>query len=680
MSITRNVHTAIAELVQSARDELQTTRALFHNPKLWLILGIDIVLLLIALYLSYFLRYEGGTVAHGSFVTYLKYFPLILIIKIPVFYFFGLYKGMWRYTSTQDLKNIIKANTISFCIILVSLVYINRLGGLSRSVFILDGIISFLFICGNRLSIRFYYGERNGTALDNRLPSRGIGSKKKKKLLVIGAGDAAEKVLREILGNPLLEYTPVGLIDDRRDKIGLKIHGVPILGNTDDLAEHVIRTEADEILIAIANARRDEMSRLHDLCQRANLPFKVIPSLSEIIDEKVSIKNIRDFSIKDLLGREEIVLEQEKIGEYIRNKKILITGAGGSIGSELCRQILRFSPGELILYDSCEENLYDVEMELIHQYNFNNIVSILGRVQDIRLLNKVFNDHEPQSVFHAAAYKHVPLIEKNPWEAIHNNIIASQLLLEASILYQVESFVLVSTDKAVRPSSVMGASKRLTELLMFFYARSNWDGEFSDEWERLDTIKQRMAYLRERRSYHDTRFIAVRFGNVLGSSGSVIPLFRSQIERGGPVTVTHPDINRYFMSIEEAAQLILQAGAMGGDGEIFILKMGEPVKVDHMAREMIRLAGKEPDIDIPIIYTGLRPGEKLYEELITDGEGIAETNHEKILVLRNDKNIPLDRNTLITQLKEYAANHQTPEIIDHLKRIIPEYVPDNRYH
>ncbi len=662
-------------------EQVHYGRYIVRNPKFWVILSIDLVLLFLALYGSYFLRFEGAFDTRESshaFMPYLEILPLMLAIKIPIFYLFGLYRGMWRYTSTQDLLNIIKAVAASFIVGIVTLIYINRLAGFSRSVFILDAILTFLFISGHRVGIRYYFHRINGDKrIQALLPARKPVARKKK-LLLIGAGDAAEKVLRELRGNPDSPYLPVGLVDDRREKFGLRIHGVPVLGDTAELDEHILRTGAEEVLIAIATARREEMNRFVEICRQAGIPFKVIPGLSEIIDGKVSIKKIRDISIKDLLGREEVVLDQSKIGDSLKDKTILVTGGGGSIGSELCRQIIRFAPTQLVIFDSSEENLHNIEMELLHELKFHAIEPILGKVQDVRLLDQVFHRFRPHVIFHAAAYKHVPLIERNPWEAVYNNIFATQLVIEAAIRHQAERFVLVSTDKAVRPTNVMGASKRLTELLMHSYSRNKWDGLCSAHWQQV-TNEQDPPVYQSTSPHHQTKFMAVRFGNVLGSSGSVIPLFKRQIEQGGPVTVTHPEITRYFMSVEEAAQLILQAGSMGGDGEIFILKMGDPIKIDTMAREMILLAGQEPDSDIPITYTGLRPGEKLYEELITEGEGIVHTEHHKIMVLRNHIESSFDRECLVGRLFVEAGKHDRIGIISILQEEIPEYAPPTTF-
>ncbi len=653
---------------------LAIAKNISRNPKFWVIWATDIVLLMLALYFSYRLRFEGNLLETEQIALYTITLPIIFLVKIPVFYVFGLYRGMWRYTSTRDLANIIKATLVSSVLIVAILLYINRFEGLSRSVFILDAIFTFLFISGHRVAIRYFYTGSNGPRRFSFMPSHSL----KKRLLLIGAGDAAEKILRELQTNPNLPYLPIGLVDDDPQKTGLKIHGVPVVGLVEDLADHIERTSAGEVLISIASASSTQMKRFVDLCQSTKIPFKVIPGFGEIIDGKVSIKASREISYKDLLGRDEVVLDQNKIDSYITGKTILVTGAGGSIGSELCRQILRFSPGRLILFDSSEENLYAIQMQLIHELGTLDAVAVLGKVQDVRLLDLVFRNHRPEVVFHAAAYKHVPLVERNPWQAVNNNIFAAQLVIEAAILYRVERFVLVSTDKAVRPTNVMGASKRLTELLLQAYDKSNWDRKFSNAWQKVQLQREQSSFFTDQFPTHSTRFMAVRFGNVIGSSGSVIPLFKRQIERGGPVTVTHPEITRYFMSIDEAAQLILQAGSMGEGAEIFILKMGQPIKIDHMARELIRLAGKDPDNEIEIKYTGLREGEKLFEELITDGEGIVDTYHEKIMVLRGDSCISCTTfHGYLEKLAEGARAHNGRAIKETLKEIIPEYHPDN---
>ena len=452
--------------------QFEIAKSISRNPKFWLVWAIDIVLLILALYLSLMLRFDvslttvlrfDASLATSKLLNqYTIILPIILIIKTPVFYFFGLYRGMWRYTSTEDLTNIIKATLLAGALVLVTLLYFNRFQGLSRSIFILDALLTFLFISGHRVAIRYFYTGMRGSRRFFPLSAQPL----KRRLLLIGAGDAAEKILRELQSNPNLPYLPVGLVDDDSRKTGLKIHGIPVIGLVADLTDHIERTKAQEILITIASASGSQMKRFVDLCQATTIPFKVIPGFGEFLDGQISIKKIRDISYKDLLGRDEVVLDQDKIGSYVTGKTVLVTGAGGSIGSELCRQILCFSPGRLILFDTSEENLYAIQMELLHEMDIKDSVAVLGKVQDVRLLDLVFRTHRPTVVFHAAAYKHVPLVERNPWQAVTNNIFAAQLLIEAAIIYQVERFVLVSTDKAVRPTNVMGASKRMTELLI----------------------------------------------------------------------------------------------------------------------------------------------------------------------------------------------------------------------
>ena len=662
-------------MFSSLSNRLTTSVRLFtslvKNPRFWFILSADILSLIFAHYLSYLVRFEDVSQA-SEFNFFLPALPLLLSIKLPIFYFFGLYRGMWRYTGMHDMFNILKATILSSIVLITFLLYTNRFMGYSRSVFFLDALFTFLLIYGNRISIRFFYQKTPGP---RKLFSEGH-KQRTKRLLLIGAGDAAEMVIREIQSNKGLPYIPVGLVDDDPAKIGMRVHGVPVVGTIDDLKEHAKRINGEELLIAISSAKGREMQRFVRICQESKMPYKVLPGLGELIDGKVSLKSMRDISYADLLGRAEVRLEQDKIDSYISGKVVLVTGAGGTIGSELCRQLLRFSPKKIILFDAGEENLYTIQMELLHEHEFSNFVVILGKVQDQGLLEHVFQQHQPSVVFHAAAYKHVPLVEKNPWQAIQNNVFAAQLLIETSIVHNVQRFVLVSTDKAVRPTNVMGASKRLTELLMLAYSKDQWDGSFSPARARLKKGSPPLSSSAGETASHNTIFMAVRFGNVLGSSGSVIPLFKKQIQSGGPVTVTHPEITRYFMSIEEASQLILQAGAMGRGKELFILKMGEPIKIAQMARDLIKLAGREPDTEIEIKYTGLREGEKLYEELITEGENIVETNHEKIMVLRGNGMTCGDLYQGLERLQQKTKALDSRGIKEVLQELIPEYTPD----
>jgi FlaA1/EpsC-like NDP-sugar epimerase len=468
----------------------------------------------------------------------------------------------------------------------------------------------------------------------------------------VGAGGAGEKMLREIFDNPHLDYHVMGFLDDDRSKWGRSLHGLTVFGGVDRLPEVAGWENIDEVLIAIPGATGAQMRRVIDMCKSCNIRYRTLPQIGAIIDGKVSIKTLRDVRYEDLLRRSPVSLNTEEISRYLQGKQVLVTGAGGSIGSELCRQIIRFDPQKLILVDSSETALFNIQMELQHELNFPRYQGILSHVQDQPLMDMVFCTYRPHLIFHAAAYKHVPLLENNPWEAISNNVFGSRVVMDLAVKYQAERFVLVSTDKAVRPTNVMGASKRLAELIL------------------------------QSRQGNGVRFMAVRFGNVIGSSGSVLPLFRRQLEQGGPITVTHPEVTRYFMTITEAAQLILQAGGLGEGGEIFILEMGTPVKIAKMTEELVRLSGKEPGRDVEIIFTGLREGEKLYEELITQGEGIVHTSHEKILVLRPDgwngkNNQDEFTQWLDTELEDFnriVNIHNAQAIKSKLSEMLPEYV------
>ena len=635
-----------------------------QKPNFWLIVVFDAFCLVTAHFIAYLLRFEGSLTIDQLYQL-ISSIPLILLIKIPTFYAAGLYKGMWRFTSLVDMQKIFKAVFTSSILLVAVILFTTRFAGLSRSVYILDALFTFILISSFRVGIRYWYYQKKH--LFNN-PDVSI-STKKTKLLLLGAGESAEKIIREIKDNPRLPYRIIGLLDDDPGKAGKQIHGVPILGLIDELSVHAQQLDIDELLISIATATSSEMKRMIRRCKESGLSYKVIPGLGGIIDGQVSIKTMRDVSYEDLLGRSEVHLDQNKIGKYLTGKIILITGGGGSIGSELCRQILKFQPEKIIVFDAGEENLYSIQMELLHEHEFNQCIPILGRVQDIALVDAVLEEYKPDVIFHAAAYKHVPLIELNPWEAVSNNIIGSQCIIEAAIKHSVQRFVLVSTDKAVRPANVMGASKRVTELLLQAYSRNNWDKTFyqypSHKGQHTSDIQ------------HSTTFMAVRFGNVLGSAGSVIPLFKRQIELGGPVTITHPEITRYFMSIAEASQLILQAGSMAHGGEIFILKMGEPIRIADMARDLIKMVGKEPDSEITIKYIGLREGEKLYEELITEGEGIVPTTHKKIMVLQGSDLSYGDLHQNITQLKQKAKNQDSQGIKLILKQLVHEYTPDD---
>jgi len=605
-----------------------------------------------SIYFAHLIRFDFIIPQQYSILLY-RMLPFVLIIKIISFYFFDLYRGMWRYTSIADLFNIIKASSLSILIIVSFILFSTRFQGFSRSVFIIDWCFTILLISGYRLFIRLYfeYSTKDRPKIISMWKALGIFNRKgadNKRLLIIGAGNCGEKIYREIHDNARLQYSVVGFLDDDPAKLGKKIHGVPVLGYIRDIKKVINKTRANEALISIPSTNSQQMRNIVEKCKESDILFKTIPGMGELINGKVTVNAIREVAYRDLLGREVIKLDKESIGAYLQEQCVLVTGAGGSIGSELCRQICRFRPKSLILYERAESPLYEIELELKQNFRKIQIITLLADVQDKKQLEKTFEAYSPHTVFHAAAYKHVPMLELQPWKAIENNIRGTANVVEVTNKYNVERFVFVSTDKAVRPANVMGASKRIAEMLV---QSQNGCG------------------------LSHTKFITVRFGNVVGSVGSVIPLFKKQIKRGGPVTVTHPEVTRYFMTIPEACQLILQAGAMGRGGEIFLFDMGTSIKIDDMARDLIRLSGFEPEEDIKVEYIGLRPGEKLSEELIIEGEDIVPTTHDKIMALKGTEcNLQL-LNGKIDILTKIAEEQKVEKIKAKLQEIVPEYKP-----
>lgn len=625
----------------------------FKNRNFYVILGGDLALFTASLILAYGLRFSLD-IPDQEWTRILFLLPFLLPVKAVVFFLMGVYRGMWRYTSIPEAIRLAKASVLATLTLMTALTLTRQFWGYSRSVFVADCIFTVFFCGGFRLAIRvlgtnkrsaFKFWDRED---EDSLPVRHV------RLLIIGAGDAAASIIREIHGNPRSHYDVVACIDDDVRKHGQTLLEVPVRGPIDKLLLLANRFQADEILIAMPSVVGEGMRQIIGICKASGLPFKTLPMLGSLVDGKVTVNDVREVKYEDILGRPPVQLDYAGIGHCLTGKTVAVTGAGGSIGSELCRQILRFKPAALVLIEANEFNLYRIEKELIAENRFEAIQPVLGRVQDRALMANVFDKYRPHVVFHAAACKHVPMVELNPREGVVNNVVGSLTIMDVAEETGVERFVQVSTDKAVRPTNVMGATKRAAEIAL------------------------------QARVPGKTRFMAVRFGNVLGSSGSVIPLFRKQIQAGGPVTVTHPEMTRYFMMIPEACQLILQAGAMGAGGEIFILEMGTPVKIADMARDMIRLSGKVPDQDVQIVYTGMRPGEKLYEELITQGEGIGATAHEKILVLKRDDRgqapAELDRGVRerIGRLSAAAETFDAERIKAALKDIVPEYAPAPR--
>lgn len=613
----------------------------------------DAVLVVVCFYSAYLFRFEF-VIPPNELTAFAKTLPYVVIVKIFVFALFHLYRGMWRYTSLNDMVNLMKAVFISSLLIILGVLLIHRFQGYPRSVFIIDGFMTFLAVGGVRMLIRLHFAKESGTIAFPALRVQ-THENDRKRVLIIGAGDAGEKAVREIRDNPRLRLKVVAFIDDDPSKIGRTIHDVQVVGDMKGLKNAVENLKVQEVFIAIPSVGT-RMRGIVDACKECGVPFKTLPGMGDLIDGRVSVKALRDVDYSDLLGRLQVSTDSEQVRTRMESKPVLVTGGAGSIGSELVRRLVPYNPENIIVLDTNEGRLHEIREEFKTVFGYQRLTLIPGNVLNQELLDKIFARYKPKVVFHAAAYKHVGMMEPNPWELVTNNIRGSRLVMETAIRQGAERFVLVSTDKAVRPTNAMGASKRVAELIMQSYFGA------------------------------DTAMMAVRFGNVVGSSGSVVPLFRKQIAMGGPVTVSHPDVTRYFMTIPEACQLILQAGALGTGGEIFILEMGTPVRIMDMAHDLIRLSGKEPGRDIEIVLKGLEPGEKLYEELITQGEGIVPTEHEKIMVLKTDGlwagygDQEGFRRWLmegIEELYRLAAALDGPGIRRKLKELVPEYEPSD---
>jgi len=596
------------------------TLAIFH----------DLAMIPLAWVGAYWLRYNMDTIPAEQWQLALKSLIVLMVIQAAAFRYYGLYRGVWRFASVPDLIRIVKAALVGMAFSAVALFLFTRMEGVPRSVFPLYGLLLVAFLGGSRLVIRW----------SKDYP---IYRKEGRRILIVGAGKAGEMLVRDLLRSRDERYEPVGFVDDSVRKRGREIHGVRVLGSCDEMMACTRRMDVDLIVLALPSATAAQMRCLVGLCETTGLPFRTLPPMNRLMSGEVTLNQLRKVSIDDLLGREPVTLDWQAIESELRGKKVLISGAGGSIGSELCRQIARLKPSHTILVDSCEFNLYSIEMELQKRFPQLPISRCLIDVVDSAAVEKIFEQFRPEMIFHAAAYKHVPILEDQIREAVRNNVLGTRIMAEMADRYGGESFVMISTDKAVNPANVMGTSKRAAEIF-------------------CQNLNQRSK----------TRFVTVRFGNVLGSTGSVVPLFQQQIEAGGPVTVTHRDITRYFMTIPEASQLILQASVMGEGGEIFVLDMGESVKISLLAEQMIRLSGKVPGEDIDIIYTGLRPGEKLYEELFHEMEALQSTPHDKILLARHRE---LDWQRLTGILDGMAVACSTYNEGD-LRSLLGELVPE----
>ena len=607
---------------------------LIGGKKRIIVITSDALLTLCSYGLAYLLRFNFS-IPEVYYQKWLESLPSLILIRLLCFYFFGLYSGVWRYASMTDLVKILKAITLSSFLFVSFITFRYRFIDFPRSVFLIDWFILITFVGGSRFLYRF---SREFYMI------RGEG---KKRVLIVGAGDAGEMLLREMKQNPNMAYEPIGFLDDNPNKKGRRIHHVSVLGRIDEVEGIVTQKNVQEIVIAIPSMTGKEMRKIVDQCKKTGVPCKTVPAMTDILNGKIHVSQIREIRIEDLLGREHIELNQEQIKDYLSHKRVLVTGAGGSIGSELCRQILKIKPEQLILLDRVENELYRLEMEFAGSFPKAPYIPILGDILDTKKLERVMGQHCPQVVFHTAAYKHVPMMEIHPFEAIKNNIVGTQNVVEISSQSGVEKFVMISTDKAVKPINVMGATKRLAELI-------------------CQGMNQQQR----------TKYIAVRFGNVLNSAGSVIPLFKEQISRGGPITVTHPEATRYFMSIPEAAQLVMQAGAMGWGGEIYVLDMGDPIRIIDLATDMVRLMGLKIGEDIDIVYSGLRPGEKIHEELVTEEEEVEPTRNEKILLVKTP---PFDWIHLQKGI-EALVNHMGRYRPEEIKDVLISLIPENRSH
>ncbi len=607
----------------------------------------DIFFIAISVWLAFVLRFDSQIP--------LQYYPFILrmiilaiIFIIPVFYFEKLYSFSWSYVSAGELVSLFKATTISFIFLSIAIFisnYFPHFLNFPRSVIFISYVLVFIFCGASRFSKRIYF---------NIIRSKKI--VEKERTLIVGAGDAGEQILRNILSSKISSYSPVGFVDDNPIKKGVKIHGLKVLGKISDIPDIVNSSNIKQLIIALPSANSKTIKNAVELGRSAGLQkIKIAPLLIEILRGEVSLKNLKDVDVEDLLGRDPIVLDRKQIENFIKDKIVLITGAAGSIGSELSLQVARFNPSLLIILDQDETGIFNILEIIKDKFDGLKIQPLVADITDKEKINDIFLKHKPEIVFHAAAYKHVPLMEQQPDEAVKNNIFGTKILIDACLDNQVEKFIFISTDKAVNPISVMGITKRIGEMLCQAYNSQSQ----SDRGLSIESGQK-----------NNTKFISVRFGNVLNSRGSVIPIFKEQIKRRGPIQVTHPEMKRYFMLTSEACLLVMQAGAMGQGSEVFVLDMGKPIKILDLAKEMIRLSGFEPDKDIAIIFTGIRPGEKLFEDILSSEEGTISTRNQKIFMAKMADVNFYDINTKLDDLKKIIYKDNKEEIIAMLKNIV----------
>ncbi len=598
----------------------------------------DALLINLALWLSLWLRFDGNI--PGKYLDPFRLMAALFftLVCLSIFYMFGLYNRLWQYASLDDIFSIAGAVTLATLVNTAAAYALTRGSGellFPRTIFALSWLLNLLLIGGCRLSLRLF--RQRWSFL---LPLyRGV------PVLIVGAGDAGVMAAKEIKKQNQGSFYPIGFIDDSPTKQNQRLLGLPILGNREDIPRLVEEYGVQEIIIAIPSAPRKIIREIVDICQTASVSLKILPGLYEEEGQGVTVSRIRQVQVEDLLGREPVKVNLTAMAGYLSERAVLVTGAGGSIGSELCRQIAHFNPSQLILLGHGENSIYEIHRELVTDFGGLELVPVIADIRDDAAISAIFDHYRPRVVFHAAAHKHVPLMEDNPAEAVKNNILGTRNVALSARRGQAETFIMISTDKAVNPTGVMGATKRIAEM-----------------------ITQQIF-----REGSPTRFAAVRFGNVLDSRGSVVPLFKKQIARGGPVTVTHPEMVRFFMTIYEAVQLVIQAGAMSSGGEIFVLDMGEPVKIIDLARRMIRLAGFEPEKDIKITYSGIRPGEKLYEEILTAQEGVSATLHQRIFVARPDGIEPAALENLLQIAGRPGWLAPPGETIDLLQTVLPDF-------
>ena len=598
----------------------------------------DILCILLSFFAALWFRYDFSISAICG--NYLHFFSVMIgpwtALSLLTFYFSGLYRSIWSFVSIDELFRIILAYLFLSACMIVLMVFTR--GQVPVSYYILGILFSFFCTVGLRFSYRFLRYLYSDFQLRR-------GPNGTKNVMIIGAGEAGRSLIREFSHKDMREYKVVCLIDDNPAKNHRILEGIPIVGGREDIPAAVKKYHVKKIIYAIPTSSGQTKKEVLDICSTTGCEIQVVPGMYQLVNGEVRIESLRSVDVQDLLGRDAIQVNWQEIGKFITGKRVMVTGGGGSIGSELCRQIAKNNPEELVIFDIYENNAYNIQMELNRTYPYLNLKVLIGSVRNTARVESVLDTYRPQIVFHAAAHKHVPLMEDSPNEAIKNNVMGTYKMAKAAAKYGVSKFVLISTDKAVNPTNIMGASKRLCEMVVQMMGRTT-----------------------------NTDFVAVRFGNVLGSNGSVIPLFKQQIANGGPVTVTHPEITRFFMTIPEAVSLVLQAGYYAKGGEIFVLDMGQPVRIADMARNLIRLSGLEPDVDIKIEYTGLRPGEKLYEELLMDEEGLQETENKLIHI---GKPIIMDDDLFVQQLKqlEEACTGESPDI----KRLVSQIVPTYKY-